>query len=76
MFQYILLLTFTVTIFAQNDQEQQYFLSPPLPPTAFLGQFYTAQFRVVGLDNPKFSFPNLPSFLAPQPDGTVSGTPT
>ena len=76
MFTYLVLLTFAAVLLAQDTPQQQFFLSPPLPPTAFLGQFYTVQFRVIGLDNPTFSFLNLPPFLNSQPDGTVSGTPT
>jgi hypothetical protein len=39
----------------------EFFLSPPLPPTAFVGEYYTTQFRILGLDNPVFRFTDLPS---------------
>lgn len=35
---------------------EDYYLSPPIPPTAFYGQFYTVQFRVIGLDNAIFTY--------------------
>jgi hypothetical protein len=33
------------------------------------------QFRVIGVDNPQFSFSNLPPFLTAYADGTIEGTP-
>ncbi len=58
-----------------DDGSDGLFLSPPLPPTAYKGEYYTVQFRVIGIDNPYFSFENLPSCLKGSPDGTVEGTP-
>lgn len=50
-----LLLLLALTAQTNNNianLEENYFLSPPIPPTAFVGDFYTVQFRVVGLDGP------------------------
>jgi hypothetical protein len=44
-------------------------------PTAFLGDYYTVQFRVVGLDNPSFAFQTLPPWFTGYPNGTISGLP-
>ena len=52
-----------------------YFVSPPIPPTAFVGEFYTVQFRVLGLDNPVFKFDDLPELFKGHSDGTVEGVP-
>lgn len=55
--------------------KEDYFLSPPIPPTAFVGEYYTLQFRVLGLDNPVFKFEHLPAAFTGHPDGTIEGTP-
>jgi hypothetical protein len=52
-----------------------YFVSPPIPPTAFVGEYYTVQFRVLGLDNPVFKFEDMPDCFKGHSDGTVEGTP-
>ena len=52
-----------------------YFVSPAAPPTAFVGEFYTVQFRVMGLDNPVFKFEDLPAWFKGHGDGTVEGVP-
>ena len=38
-------------------------------------EYYTAQFRVLGLDNPIFKFSNLPAWFEGHIDGTLAGTP-
>lgn len=58
----------------QEHTADDFFLSPPLPPTAFVGQYWTTQFRVLGLDNPIFSFENLPKCFTGYEDGTIEGT--
>lgn len=59
----------------QDIQEDRYFVTPALPPTAFLGNYYTAQFRVIGLDNPRFTFNVIPPWFNGFSNGTVEGTP-
>ena len=49
--------------FAQTLEKNDFYLAPSNPPTAFLAQYYTVQFRVAGLNNPSFSFNGLPSSL-------------
>jgi len=74
MHKYLIFSVLLACTLAQENPDQ-YFLSPPLPPTAFQGQYYTMQFRVIGIDNPQFSFSNLPPFLTAYTDGTIEGTP-
>lgn len=74
MYKYLIFSVLLAWALAQ-DNPDRYFLSPPLPPTAFQGQYYTVQFRVIGIDNPQFSFFNLPPFLTAYSDGTIEGTP-
>lgn len=74
MYKYLIFSVLLAWVLAQ-DNPDRYFLSPPLPPTAFQGQYYTVQFRVIGIDNPQFSFFNLPPFLTAYSDGTIEGTP-
>lgn len=74
MFKYLLVALLLASTFA-GDSDDGYFLSPPLPPTAYKGEYYTVQFRVIGIDNPVFSFEKLPSCLTGSPDGTIEGTP-
>ncbi len=74
MFKYILIALLLANTLASDDSDG-YFLSPPLPPTAYKGEYYTVQFRVIGLDNPIFSFDNLPACLKSYDDGTIEGTP-
>ncbi len=50
-------------------------MSPPFPPTGFYQQYYEVRFRVRGLNNPTFTFDNLPNFFTGSADGVVSGTP-
>ena len=57
-------------------QADTLFLTPTFPPTAFHQQFYEVRFRAIGLDNPTFTFTNLPDFLKGSAQGVVSGTPT
>jgi hypothetical protein len=56
-------------------QSQDFFLSPPFPPTAFYQQYYEVRFRVRGISFPTYTFSNLPSFFTGSNDGVVSGTP-
>lgn len=70
-----LLLALMLIATLQDDSSDSYFLSPPLPPSAFYGQYYTTTFRVLGLDNPVFKFTGLPSCFKSYPDGTIQGTP-
>jgi hypothetical protein len=74
MIKYLLVVLLLASACA-NDSSDDLFLSPPLPPTAYKGEYYTVQFRVIGIDNPIFSFENLPSCLRGSPDGTLEGTP-
>ena len=52
------------------------FLTPANPPTAHQNQFYSARFRVRGLDDPVFTFEGLPKSLTGSKDGLLSGIPT
>lgn len=52
------------------------FLTPANPPTAFQNQFYSARFRVRGLDDPVFTFEGLPKTLTGSADGLLSGIPS
>jgi len=70
-----LLLAVLLTSACAGDSNDDFFLSPPLPPTAYKEEYYTVQFRVIGIDNPVFSWENLPSCLKGSPDGTLEGTP-
>jgi len=72
MFRNLLVALLLALACAGNDE---YFISPPIPPTAFVGEFYTVQFRVLGLDNPVFKFEDLPLFFKGYSDGTLEGTP-
>jgi len=74
MYKYLLVLVLLAAANA-GDSSEDYFLSPPLPPTAFVGEYYTTQFRVLGLDNPVFDFDELPKCFKSYPDGTIEGTP-
>jgi hypothetical protein len=51
------------------------YLSPAYPPTAYQNQFYSARFRVRGLDDPIFSYEGLPKSLSGSSDGVISGIP-
>lgn len=72
MFRFLLVSTLLVLSFQGSTD---YFLSPPLPPTAFVGEYYTTTFRVLGLDNPVFKFEGLPQCFKGYKDGTIEGTP-
>jgi hypothetical protein len=54
---------------------QDYFLSPPVLPTAFEGQYYEVRYRVRGMPYASFSFDNLPKFLSATDNGIISGSP-
>ena len=58
MYRYLLAILFIVA--TTQGGSSDFFLSPPLPPTAFVGEYYTSTFRIIGLDNPLFKFENLP----------------
>lgn len=49
------------------------FLTPANPPSAHQNQFYSARFRVRGLDDPVFTFEGLPKALSGSADGLISG---
>lgn len=53
-----------------------FFLTPANPPTAHQNQFYSARFRVRGMDDPVFTFEGLPKTLTGSADGLLSGIPT
>jgi len=74
MYKYLLVVLLLASAYA-GESSDDYFLSPPLPPTAFVGEYYTTQFRVLGLDNPVFDFDELPKCFKSYPDGTIEGTP-
>lgn len=59
----------------QPDNNSNYQISPPLPPTAFVGQYYTCQFRVLGMDFPTFEFRGLPSCFTGSKAGMIEGVP-
>lgn len=75
MFKY-LLAVLLLSAAMPSVAAQDYFLSPPFPPTAFYEQYYEVRFRVRGLLAPTFTFTNLPSFFTGSDTGVVSGTPT
>lgn len=68
-------LLITLLVLAQQYNTPDYFLSPPLPPTAFVGQYYTVRFRVIGVDNPLFKIEGLPKCFKASPDGVIEGNP-
>lgn len=70
-----LIIVLLLSVALAGDDSDSYFLSPPLPPTAYKGEFYTVQFRVIGLDNPVFSFQALPPCFKSYDDGTIEGIP-
>jgi len=51
------------------------YLTPAYPPTAYQNQFYSARFRVRGLDDPIFSYEGLPKSISGSSDGVLSGIP-
>lgn len=55
--------------------QQNIFLSPLYPPTAFEGQYYEVRFRVRGMDFPQFTFKGLPDCFKASADGVISGIP-
>jgi len=70
MFKYsILALLLVVTI------QQDFYLSPLYPPTAFEASYYEVRFRVRGVDFPQFGFRGLPECLRGSSDGVISGVP-
>ena len=52
------------------------FLSPPIPPTAFIGEYYTIHFRVLGAEQPEFFFQTVPAGFTGHADGRLEGLPT
>ncbi len=73
--RWILLLLLITVAFQHSDNYNQYEISPALPPTAFIGQYYTVNFRVGGLSTPDFTFDNLPSCFTGSSTGTIEGIP-
>jgi hypothetical protein len=74
-FAFIVTLVAQLAILIHSYDTQMGRLSPLIAPTAFLENFYTCQFRVIGLDFPKYSFEGLPPPVTGSADGRVSGTP-
>lgn len=73
----LLLLLLAATFTNQSAPTiNQYTLSPALPPTAFIGQYYTCNFRVSGLSTPSFSFIDLPDCFTPSSSGALEGIPS
>lgn len=71
-FQLILLL---IAICFSQSSQSKYFVSPSLPPTSYYGEYYTVHFRVIGMDNPTFSFENVPDCFKAYNNGSIQGTP-
>jgi hypothetical protein len=71
----IQLIGLLVAVLLAQDASNSYFLTPPLPPTAYFGQYYTVQLRVVGMNNPIFSFSNVPACFSTNENGTIKGYP-
>jgi hypothetical protein len=71
-----LLLAVLLTAILHLTHTSNILITPPFPPTAFLGQSYTLRFQGTGLVKPSFVFSQLPPFLKGFPNGTVTGAPT
>ena len=71
-----LILLALLALLQPTIQQQQYTLSPALPPTAFVDQYYSCVFRAGGLSNPRFSFSRLPPPLIGSKNGIVEGVPS
>ena len=70
------LLLFLLVAASQNHNgPNQYEITPIIPPTAFVGQYYTVNFRVNGLAKPDISFDNLPDCFTALSTGTIEGVP-
>ena len=52
-----------------------YFLDPPFPPLAYVGQNYELKFNVRGLPQIAFTFQGLPYFFTGSKDGSIKGAP-
>jgi hypothetical protein len=74
MFKYLLAILLLSASFP-SVAGQDFFLSPPFPPTAFYEQYYEVRFRVRSFLAPTFTFENLPSFFTGSDTGVVSGIP-
>ena len=70
-----LLLFLLVAARQSHDDYNQYEITPVIPPTAFVGQYYTVNFRVNGLAKPTISFLNLPDCFTALNTGTIEGIP-
>lgn len=70
-----LLLLLLVSAHQNHQSYNQYEISPIIPPTAFVGQYYTVNFRVNGLAKPDISFDNLPDCFTALNTGTIEGIP-
>lgn len=51
----------TVLLVLAAFAHADHFLTPAFPPTAHQNQYYSVRYRVRGLDNPTFTFENLPA---------------
>jgi hypothetical protein len=74
-FRLILLFVLLIISHQSLDNYNQYEITPTLPPIAFVGQYYTVNFRVSGLTAPTFTFDNLPSCFNASGNGEIQGTP-
>jgi hypothetical protein len=50
-----------------------HYVTPAFPPTAHQNQYYSVRYRVRGLDNPSFTFENLPQSFEGTSEGVISG---
>ena len=71
----VTIILLAVFILANCHYGHRTFLSPIIPPTAFVGQYYTCQFRVLGMDFPIYKFHGLPPNMTGNHYGRVIGTP-
>jgi hypothetical protein len=62
-------------LFTASSDKPNTQLSPMIPPTAFLGHYYTCQFKVLGMDSAVYMFKGLPASLSGNNNGLVTGTP-
>lgn len=70
------LLLFLIVAAHQNHNGYNlYEITPIIPPTAFVGQYYTVNFRVNGFAKPDISFLNLPDCFTALNTGTIEGIP-
>jgi hypothetical protein len=66
-----LIFSIFLVVLTKAMEKSDFYLSPSSPPLAFLAQYYSVQFRVIGLNNPSFSFKELPKFLQGSENGLL-----